>query len=310
MASPSAQGQVMMRTAIALDPGEGGVIADCGDSDADRGVGRHGAGDDTIADRFDHCFRFSGDHRLVELGFTVLDRPIGRDSPTGTNEHQLSFAELPQRDGPCGAVLDHFGFVGEQRRESGERALCLADCFHHLPVAEQHDGDQRRQFPPELEVEPAEARRHRRCPRDGDRHRDQQHHPGCTVSNFVGGAFEERPAAPEEHERAEHRTDPCDPGELVAEPVHDHLAGGDDRKRDQQGQPEPAAERLRVVPGVLVVPCMSGMAARCGVHVVVVAAGVVIVVRVGRVRSCWMLVHGVGAHDLTIPPGGIVSRSV
>ena len=51
-----------------------------------------------------------------------------------------------------------------------------AERLHLLPVAEQHDRDQRGQFPPELEVEPAETRRHRRRPRDADRHRVQDLH--------------------------------------------------------------------------------------------------------------------------------------
>ena len=76
--------------------------------------------------------------------------------------------------------------------------------------------------------------------------------PGAAIANLVDGALEERPAAPDEHERAEHRPDPGDAVELVAEPVHDHLARDDHRDRDQQRQPEPAAEHLRVVPGVLV----------------------------------------------------------
>ena len=60
----------------------------------------------------------------------------------------------------------------------------------------------------------------------------------------------------------------------VAEPVHHHLAGDDERDRQQQAQPEPAAEHLRVVAGVLVVTGMIAM------RIVV--------------------------HAFTIPPGGIL----
>ena len=68
---------------------------------------------------------------------------------------------------------------------------------------------------------------HRRDVGDGDRHGDQQHHPGLAVLDLAPAALEERPAAPEEDDRAEHRPDPLDAGEvqLVAEPVHDHVAG-------------------------------------------------------------------------------------
>ena len=87
-----------------------------------------------------------------------------------------------------------------------------------------------------------------------DRHRDQQHHSGRPVADLVDRTFEERPSAPEEHERAEHRPDPCDAVEFVAEPVHDHLARHDHGDRDQQRQPEPPTEHLRVMSGVLVMP--------------------------------------------------------
>ena len=106
-------------------------------------------------------------------------------------------------------VGDPLGVVGQQRGQRGERALGLADRLHLLPVAEQHDGDQRGQLPPEVQVEPAEAGGQRRDVGDGDRHRDQQHHPGRPVAHLPDAADEERPAAVEEHDRAEHRPDPA-----------------------------------------------------------------------------------------------------
>ena len=91
--------------------------------------------------------------------------------------------------------------------------------------------------------------------RDRDRHRDQQHHAGRAVAHLADAADQERPAAVEEDDRAEHRADPRDAGEVqrVAEPVHDHLAGRDDRHGQRQAQPELAPEHLRVVARVLVV---------------------------------------------------------
>ena len=161
-------------------------------------------------------------------------------------------------------AVDDLGVVGQQLGERGERAPGLADRLHLLPVTEQHDRHQRRQLPPELEVEPVEAGRHRRRVGDRDRHRDQQHHPRLAIADLGDAAGEERPATPPEHDRAEHRPEPRHPGEveLVAEPLHHHLARDDERDRQRQAHPEPAAEHLRVVTGVLVVavPAIGAMA--------------------------------------------------
>jgi len=96
---------------------------------------------------------------------------------------------------------------------------------------------------------------------------------------------QERPAAVEEDDRAQHRTNQTHTGEVdrIAEPVHHHVAGQHDRHRQHQTQPELAPERLRVVPGVLVMPLMppgmdclavpgrvvltAGMVVRLGLHI-------------------------------------------
>ena len=145
----------------------------------------------------------------------VDDRAVGRHPPAGTHQHDVADPQLAGRDRLDRAVVvDALGLVGQQRGQGGERALGLADGLHLLPVAEQHDRDQRGQLPPELEVEPAEARGHRRRVGDDDGHRDQQHHPGLAVADLGHAAGEERPPAPAEHERAEHRPDPADRREV------------------------------------------------------------------------------------------------
>ena len=56
--------------------------------------------------------------------------------------------------------------------------------------------------------------------------------------------------------------------ELVAEPVHHHLAGDDERDRQEQAEPEAPAEHLRVVPGVLVVAGVGRLVVHvCCLHV-------------------------------------------
>ena len=243
----------------ALDAGQRGVVADCFDAHPHRRVGRHRAGDDAVARALGHRPGLAGDHRLVELGLAVDDRPVGRHPTAGADQHDVaepaaSAIDTERTSSPSTTSASS----GSSSAKAAERATGLADRLHLLPVAEQHDRHQRRQLPPELEVEPVETRRHRRHVGDGDRHRDQQHHPGLAVTDLRDAAGEERPAAPPEHDRAEHRAEPRHPREveLVVEPVHHHLAGDDERDRQQQAEPEAAAEHLRVVAGVLVVADM------------------------------------------------------
>ena len=143
-----------------------------------------------------------------------------------------------------------------RRRRTPRPAVRLADRLHLLPVTQQHDRHQRGELPPEVQVEPAETRGHRRRVRNGDRHRDQQHHPGLTVADLAHSALEEGPAGPQEHDRAKHRADPFDAWEVerVAEPVHDHVARHHEGDGQDQRDPEAAPEHLRVVACVLVVP--------------------------------------------------------
>ena len=175
----------------------------------DRRVGRHRAGDDAVAGRLGDRLGLAGDHRLVELGRAVDDRrrrpgPGRRRGPARRRRPRSSASG----DGADVVAVDDLGVVGQQLGQRGQGAAGLADRLHLLPVAEQHDRHQRGELPPELEVEPVEARRHRRDVGDGDRHRDQQHHPGLAVADLGHAAGEERPAAPPEHERAEHRPEP------------------------------------------------------------------------------------------------------
>src|SRR4030095_11098477 len=77
---------------------------------------------------------------------------------------------------------------------------------------------------------------------------------------------QEGPAAPPEHDRAEHGAEPAHAREVdgVAEPVHDHLAGHDKRDRQGEAEPEAAAEDGGVVAGVLAVTGVLAVAATRG----------------------------------------------
>ena len=86
------------------------------------------------------------------------------------------------------------------------------------------------------------------CVRDADRHRDQQHHSRLALLDLRPRARQKHPAAPEEDHGAEDRSDPVDAGEIevVAEPVHDHRAGDDDRDGQQQAPPESSPKHVRM----------------------------------------------------------------
>ena len=57
-------------------------------------VGRHGAGDDAVADVLGHGTGLAGDHRLVELGLAVDDDAVGRHASAGAHEHDVTDAQL------------------------------------------------------------------------------------------------------------------------------------------------------------------------------------------------------------------------
>ena len=71
-----------------------------------------------------------------------------------------------------------FGSVREERGECIERATSLGNSSHFQPVAEDHDRDQRREFPPDLDLEEAECCGDRRTKGNYDRQADERHHAG------------------------------------------------------------------------------------------------------------------------------------
>ena len=146
----------------ALDAGQRGVVTDGGDPHADRRVGRDGAGHDAVAGALRHRARLTGDHRFVDLGFAVGDVAVGGHPRAGSHQHDIA---RPQRVDADRLDLARFGdafrFVGQQRGQRRERALGLPDRVHLEPVAEQHDVDQQRELPPEVEIEAADVQARR-----------------------------------------------------------------------------------------------------------------------------------------------------
>ena len=140
-------------------PGERGVLADRVDPDADRGVGRDGPGDHSVADGLGDRLGLAGDHRLVQLGGALDDLPVRRDPGAGAHQHDVTDGEVVERDRLDLTVgTDPLGLVREERGEGGERVLRLTERLHLLPVAEQHDRDEQRQLPPEVAGRTSPAR--------------------------------------------------------------------------------------------------------------------------------------------------------
>jgi len=129
-------------------------------------------------------------------------------------------------------------------------------------VAQQHDGDQGGQLPPDG-VRFDQAKLH--DPRKNQRHRDRQgyqgHHPRQACLQLVPRPFQKRQAAIEKDDGGEHRGNPARSGEHgggVAKKRLDVLCPDDDRNGEDQGEPEPVAEHLRGVACVPVVARMAG----------------------------------------------------
>ena len=55
-------------------------------------------------------------------------------------------------------------------------------------MAEKHDGDERRELPPDLDLEEPKSARPAGHERDDDREADQGHHSGLPVAEFANGS--------------------------------------------------------------------------------------------------------------------------
>ena len=100
-----------------------------------------------------------------------------------------------------------FGSVWEQRGECLERATRLRNSSHFQPMTEDHDRDQRREFPPNLNLEKTESCGKRRTKGHCDRQADEGHHAGLVVRKLAPRPTDENEAAVNEDDRSEDRRD-------------------------------------------------------------------------------------------------------
>src|SRR5262249_25160586 len=97
--------------------------------------------------------------------------------------------------------------VRQQRGERIERATRLGNRSHFQPVAEDHDGNQRREFPPDLDLEKAKGCSQRCAKGNYDRQADKRHHARLAVRNLVPCPTYENEASVKENDRSENWSD-------------------------------------------------------------------------------------------------------
>ncbi len=143
-------------------------------------------------------------------------------------------------------------------------------------MAEQHDVDQRDQFPVEAstQVEQSRCKAVDECDTDGQG--DQRHHRGPTGRELRSGHLEEWDSSVEEDNDREGGRDPFASREgrgTEPKPALDHLAVEEHRRREHQGHPESVPEH-DLVARVIHVPrmiqlFMASMIHRRVVHLLV-----------------------------------------
>jgi hypothetical protein len=123
-------------------------------------------------------------------------------------------------------------------------------------VAEQHDGDEGGELPPEVHARQPEGDGGAVTERHDDRERDERHHAGLPGAQLGDGALQEDEPAVEEDDEAEDRRDELAAGEPRAGEAQDVLqALRENEGRDGEGkaQPELAPEDGGVVGGMVAV---------------------------------------------------------
>ena len=135
--------------------------------------------------------------------------------------------------------------------------LRVHDRAHLYPVAEEHDGDEGGQLPPEVRADAGDRGIEAVDKGDGDGQRNERHHAGEAVLEFGDRASEKDHPAVEKEKGPKDGRKPGGAGKLrhrEAEPRMDHRRVEDDRDGEEQAEPELRLEQGRAVPRVLVVP--------------------------------------------------------
>ena len=230
------------------DPRQRRCLAHRGHADAQAATGRHRPRHHPIIGLLGDRSRLAGDHRLVTSAAPSTTTPSA-----GTRVPGRTRSTSPSATVPSGTVSGlHRRRPARRRRGAGrprlEGALGLHDRAHLDPVPQAHDGDERRQLPPHVDLEQAQRRGPRRDEGDHDGERDEGHHPRLAIAQLGARALQEDPAAVREDDRPQHRRDPARSGEVrghVAQPVLDLLRSRRPPGSSAAGRPRTGAETRR-----------------------------------------------------------------
>src|SRR5712671_725335 len=167
------------------DAGQGGLLPDSRNADSKASATGDRSRNDFAARSLRDCPRLAGNHRLVNIGGPLGDCAIRRNPGSGPYKDNVADAQLREWNRLSVRTAYTFGSVREQRGEGIERAASLGNGSHFQPMAEDHDGDQRCDFPPDFNLEEPECCCER-CPEgDYDRQADESHHAGLAVGKFA-----------------------------------------------------------------------------------------------------------------------------
>ena len=189
------RGRCLGRRHHAHDPRQGRPLPDRGHPDPQAAAGGNRPGHDLRPGCLGHGLRLTGDHRFVDVGRALGDDPVGRHAGAGSDQHHVPQDERVERH-RLRSVLGHsLGGIGQQLGEGRKGAAGLGNRAHLEPVAQQHDGDQRGQLPPDLDLEQAERPGPAGHEGDDDRQADQGHHRRLPVGKLAASAPQEDEAA-------------------------------------------------------------------------------------------------------------------
>ena len=135
-----------------LDPRQSSVVSDCRNADAQRVIGGDGSGDDMGAGPPADSTGLSGNHRLVDVGGALRDLPIGWHPASRSDDDAISDGKIGGRHHLNAVTDDPLRFVRKQRCQRFQSGRGLSEGTHFDPMPEQHDDNQQREFPPEIEL--------------------------------------------------------------------------------------------------------------------------------------------------------------
>src|SRR5262249_23274809 len=185
------------------DAREGGLLSHRGYADSQASTTGNRSRDDAIPRSFCDLPRLARNRGLVNIGSAFEDCAMRRDSGSGTNQDDVPYLQVSQRYGLDLGTAHPFSGVGQQCGQRIECATGLGNSSHFQPVAQKHDRNKRREFPPDLYSEEAEAGGKQSAKGNCDCQADKRHHARLVVLKLVPRPTKEDQPAVNEHEGTE-----------------------------------------------------------------------------------------------------------